>query len=595
VVSKTSQILRKLAKAPAEVRVREDNILLVNGQPFFPIGMYLPLSEPICKELSQAGFNLVLTGNVLSGSANRYRLLDLADRYHLKVVEWKYVNIKKNILPGNPEYLQKERERIPSLANHPAFLGCFLDELLWCGVDYQSVKPYYELLREQDPYHFLWLNHAPRNTVQEIAHHNQSTDITGSDIYPAPEERNLSRAHSNLPNKTLSVVGDETRKLIETVEGKKPVWMILQGFGWNDLFQKKDEESKRLGRRPNFPESRFMTYDAIVNGATGVLYFGCTYIEYDSQLWKDLKKIAAELNRLHPVLVAKSSEDTVKAYSESIKSKLLQKEYEGQQYIIAVNEAKTAGNVEFKGRNLKGIDKVKVLFEGRDIKVKDSEFQDYFPGYGVHIYTTSDKELEKRQEIVKAQTPVRETESLKSLDWEKLRRGILSYQWQANWIWYPQGEPAKGVPTRQSIYGRKKVIAKSSIKEAFVVITADNFYKLFLNNQLVGEDAQGEKGGLNTVEAYDIKPYLKEGKNLVTFWAQNEEGPAGILLEGKITYSDGQKDVFLSNDSWVISLTKQPSWQEIEFDDSKWAKAKLLGVPPARPWGKRMHLELLQE
>ncbi len=64
-------------------------------------------------------------------------------------------------------------------------------------------------------------------------------------------------------SKGLDCVGEYTGRLCRTLDYKKPAWMVLQAYQWH-------EEG---GRFPTQRELRFMTYDAIIHGATGIIYF----------------------------------------------------------------------------------------------------------------------------------------------------------------------------------------------------------------------------------------------------------------------------------------------------------------------------------
>ena len=139
----------------------------------------------------------------------------------------------------------------------------------------------YKRLRQLDPAHPVWMNHAPRNQVAQLAAFNQGADIVGCDIYPVPFTTKV--GHSDLAERTAAAVGAYTERMQQSAPGK-PVWMVLQGCGWGDIQpQRTDEERKEL-RRPNWKETRFMAYDAIVRGARGILYWGTHAIEKDSKL-----------------------------------------------------------------------------------------------------------------------------------------------------------------------------------------------------------------------------------------------------------------------------------------------------------------------
>ena len=64
-------------------------------------------------------------------------------------------------------------------------------------------------------------------------------------------------------NREISMVGDYTKRMMTVSEGKMPVWMVLQ-IAWSGVVK----PGKTL-RFPTFPEERFMSYQAIINGALG--------------------------------------------------------------------------------------------------------------------------------------------------------------------------------------------------------------------------------------------------------------------------------------------------------------------------------------
>src|SRR6185436_14963202 len=113
--------------------------------------------------------------------------------------------------------------------------------------------------------HPVAVTHAPRGTVESLRRYNPTADITGADIYPVGYPPGT---HSLKTNKNISMVGDYTRTMMEVADGRMPVWMILQ-IAWSGVIK----PGKTL-RFPTFAEERFMTYQAIINGARGLIYFG---------------------------------------------------------------------------------------------------------------------------------------------------------------------------------------------------------------------------------------------------------------------------------------------------------------------------------
>ncbi|MHC1769149.1 MAG: hypothetical protein AB9869_33510 [Verrucomicrobiia bacterium] len=168
-------------------------------------------------------------------------------------------------------------------------------------------------VREMDSHHAIWLNHAPRNSLDDLRLYNRAADMVGCDIYPAPA--NLMVGHSDLLDMTLGSVGAYTERMRAAAPGKACA-MVLQGFGWRELNERPNEKEVAVGvgRRPSFGESRFMAYDAIIHGANAILYWGTAYmkpVEDDGttvtgrpRLWRDLLRLARELRALEPALLA---------------------------------------------------------------------------------------------------------------------------------------------------------------------------------------------------------------------------------------------------------------------------------------------------
>lgn len=148
-----------------------------------------------------------------------------------------------------------------------------------------------QLIQERDG-RPVWMNYAPRNTLDDLRRYAEAADIVGCDIYPVPVAEGASR-HSDLVNRGLTSVGDYTERFRQAGAGR-PVWMVLQGFGWRDLRPNPAAAPADAGRRPTLRETRFMLYDAIVRGARGVLYWGTRYAQDPPAFLADLDVVVAE-------------------------------------------------------------------------------------------------------------------------------------------------------------------------------------------------------------------------------------------------------------------------------------------------------------
>ncbi|MCK5862888.1 MAG: hypothetical protein KAH38_10405 [Candidatus Hydrogenedentes bacterium] len=194
----------------------------------------------------------------------------------------------------------------------------------------------YAFLKDADPAHPIWMNHAPRNSIEQLAFFNRGADIVGCDIYPVLLGKT---GHSDLGNRTLACVGDYTRRM-QAAAPEKPVWMVLQGFGWAALNRKTEDEI----RQPKPKESRFMAYDAIVNGARGILYWGTASIDKGTDFWMELCALITELNGMQSVLAAQDAALEVEVtLAETWGSldrgvRVLPKQVGDRVYLIVVNE-----------------------------------------------------------------------------------------------------------------------------------------------------------------------------------------------------------------------------------------------------------------
>lgn len=158
----------------------------------------------------------------------------------------------------------------------------------------------YTYLKEICPTHPVWMNHAPRNSVAQRAVFNKAADAVGCDIYPVPPYLG---GHSDLADRGLTSVGGYTRTMQDAAPGK-PVWMVLQAFSWAELAERKNDPDLDRQRHPSYSETRFMAYDAIVNGARAILYWGSAYTDRTKPFWGELLKVVRELADLQPVLSA---------------------------------------------------------------------------------------------------------------------------------------------------------------------------------------------------------------------------------------------------------------------------------------------------
>jgi len=390
--------------APSRVTLGPDNVLLFNGRRVFPIGFTLapppgarsPRGVEGLKELREAGALTLRTGPTGNGSWDAAQLvrerewMDAAARHGMFTMPW----LKELAAIPNAQSPKAEKLRriVRLFQGHPG-LGVWKgeDEPEWGKKPVPPLRTAYEIVRETDPHHPVWIVQAPRGTVETLRPYNPTYDIGGIDIYPVSYPPG---GHSTEKNKEISMVGDFAQRIGQVVEGKKPFWMTLQ-----IAFSGTTKPGKTL-RFPTFPEQRFMSYQAVINGARGLVYFGgslpATLNERDSRLgwnwtyWdRVLKPVVEELgdhSPLQPALTAPESKLPIRSSHAGAGLEHCVREAGKDVYILACKREGATVEAEFTGLPA-GLTGGEVLFEEpRRVTVENGAFKDWFGPFEVHVY-----------------------------------------------------------------------------------------------------------------------------------------------------------------------------------------------------------------
>jgi alpha-L-rhamnosidase len=150
----------------------------------------------------------------------------------------------------------------------------------------------------------------------------------------------------------------------------------------------------------------------------------------------------------------------------------------------------------------------------------------------------------------------------------------LAAQGAAQWIW------ASGDPIPPNVYFRSTVTLAGEPQSGRLDITCDDAYELLVNGKKVASHASWY-----TMQTVDLKPLLHRGRNVLAVAGRNFESQAGLLVRGSVVVSG--KTVALNSDAgWRVSMTAAPGWDQVDFDDSGWASAKVIGPEGIDPWGR---------
>ena len=392
---------------PARVTIDENRIAHVDGKPFFLIGARHMPEGGTPELLRDAGFNAYRTLAFGHESGEPEEVpSDLEGIFF-----WSYIYNRAD-LTRSPEHERELRERVSQLRDHPALL-CYenLNEptLLYKSdrfkAEPEDLAAGTALVRELDPDHPIWLAHSCTNTIETLRRFNGCLDIVGANPYPTyvPGMRQHigvrpDRKMLDCPDQSVHAVGKYTEKMMRVAGGELPVWMLVQALAnenWYSPVHTPEmagqgiDESKLL--YPTYGEMRFMVFDAIVHGATGIA-LGMARTPAEGDVWRDITRLVGELRSLHNALCAPPVMDDIEISYADIGFtvwdgvQLLARRLRDALYILAVNTQFDPAEMTVRMKSLDGAARATVLDENREVAVEGGSMGDRFGPYEAHVY-----------------------------------------------------------------------------------------------------------------------------------------------------------------------------------------------------------------
>jgi hypothetical protein len=374
---------------PVEARF-EGELFLVNGEPFFPMGIYnyscMPdakiFKEAILSEATLAGFNVLLWG---PGSKEG---LDVLLKHGMKALLGVTLGVQESTDREKAKELLVEKGAV-RFKDHPAVLGYWADSpdatfyhaKVPKGEAFQRMRLAYETIKEHDPHHPVIWCFAHRDTFKDYI---STSDALMTFYYPVrPPEL------GDLPITSISDIMIQPAK---EAAGKKQVWFISQAIDLSLETQLRKPSLQEF--RPTPQEMRAMNYLALVEGVKGLIIYASggsrkpglynNLVKYPDQ-WREALKIASEVRYLSPALAEGKETQTVNLSPEEATKavRFREIEHEGRHYLIAVNVTKTPAQVTWRFPQPV---QPSVLFEDRLLAKRATKMTDTFKPYEVHIY-----------------------------------------------------------------------------------------------------------------------------------------------------------------------------------------------------------------
>ncbi|MBT4816126.1 MAG: hypothetical protein HN742_23730 [Lentisphaerae bacterium] len=311
--------LERRGGAPPECFVDEHNRLIVDGEPFFPLGMYWGMvTEDQLRVYADSPFNCLMPY-----CRPNDEQMDLIHGLGLKAIySIKDCYYGTHWCPGSIKSEADEegvvRKLVRHFREHPALLAWYINDELPLSM-LPRLEAHQRWVEEEDPGHPTW---TVLYQVDDVRCYTKSFDVVGTDPYPIPD----------LP---AAVAGQWTEKTRKAVADARGVWMVPQ------VFRKPKAEHP-----PTFDELRSMTWQCITEGAKGIVFYSWFGIWDDEscpfeQRWPQVRRVAEEVSRLAPVLLSADPTPAVtvtgpEAVHWTVRS------HRGTVYAIVVNDGEQA-------------------------------------------------------------------------------------------------------------------------------------------------------------------------------------------------------------------------------------------------------------
>ena len=344
-------------------RFRQDlNLHRDETEPLFALGLYDYDDHKHLDELFQAGLTYIITG----GASNKEEM----DRTHL-------AGLKIAIGVGvarQAKTLAEAKGRLqtgPLLHMlHPALLAYWSDEIEGPDFDPALVAGVQTTVREFDPHHpFLACIAGP----QWYASHGANADALWPDVYPVPRD----------PMTAISTTMD---KATAAVQGRRPVWYLIQGFDWSVAATGQPEDGKTY--RPTGAELRCMSYLALNHGAKGLGFYaagnGKCAISRWPERFAELLALVRELRSLEEVFLSRPEPPKGEVAPAGVLDARLW-QVGKRRLLVVVNTSREPQLMRVKVPKLKSGTAVKVLCEDRTVIAAEA-LVDIFAPLAVHIY-----------------------------------------------------------------------------------------------------------------------------------------------------------------------------------------------------------------
>ncbi|MFD9435766.1 family 78 glycoside hydrolase catalytic domain [Streptomyces sp. NPDC060002] len=155
----------------------------------------------------------------------------------------------------------------------------------------------------------------------------------------------------------------------------------------------------------------------------------------------------------------------------------------------------------------------------------------------------------------------------------------------ATWIWYPEGDPASGVPAATRFFRRTFGLA-SAPAAATLIVTGDDTADVWVNGTPVSTSRR-VTDSWKSAALVDVTAHLRSGDNTIAVASRNTSpSPAGLIA--KLTVPGGPTVV--TDGSWKTHQDAPSGWESSAYDDGDWPASRAVAPYGGGPWGSNVRV-----
>ena len=312
-VSEHSLVQWKGESPDARCWIDRHQRLIVDGKPFFPIGMFaeFPGTKDL-QRISDAGFNCLmpyyLYGQTGQTIEIQKRYLEDSERFGIKTIystkdiypDWAITHLER--LHGWKGKEAILRGLVETFRDNPNIIAWYINDEMGVA-EVHKVLEHYRVTRSVDQGRPIWMCDFRPEAMRQFW---GTADVFGVDHYPI----------AWLP---IESVGKASAQARSQLFSARPRWDVPQAHNLQIY-----SPGATTARPPSREEMRNMCYQFLCNGASGLVLFCYDDLKRDpkgtfDERWRDVRKVAAELREITPILLSVDEPLSIKVEGASVR------------------------------------------------------------------------------------------------------------------------------------------------------------------------------------------------------------------------------------------------------------------------------------